>query len=79
MIPSSEWILLFLIGVAVIKPEDLPSLAKSASQLIKLANKLWKQITILNSENIKNYEPLLQKKHPFSIDLPKAKIPPHKD
>lgn len=74
MINYSEWIVLFLIGIILIKPDDLPIIAKNAGKFIGYLKSFWKEI--LKNQNNEN---IIHKKQPFWTHLEKAAVQPHKD
>jgi Sec-independent protein translocase protein TatA len=82
MLPNSEWILLALLAVVLLKPEDIPTLAKFLARLIRQARYLWNDLVVTEVDKHINIlensgEPL--KKHPFHLSPPKAKSQPVKD
>ena len=76
MIPYSEWLLLLLLAVVLLKPEEIPSLAQSIGKYLHYVRNLWQQI-IGNSTAVMNYSTC--KKHPFYVAPLGAKIQPIKD
>lgn len=81
MLPSSEWILLSLLAVILLKPEDIPAAARFLAKIIRSAQRFWKNIDILELEKhmTEQREEITQKKHPFHISPTKAKSQPVKD
>lgn len=76
MIPYSEWLLLLILAVVLLKPEEIPALAKSIGKCVHYVRKIWQQI-IGNSTNINSDYNC--KKHPFYVAPAGAKIQPIKD
>ncbi len=72
MLPNSEWILLAIIGVILLKPEDIPIIAKFIARFVHQAQQILKEL-------YSPYKIIPQKKHPFNGAPPKVKIPPAKD
>lgn len=82
MLPNSEWILLALLAVVLLKPEDIPTIAKFLAKTIRQVHLLWDDLVLseINKQiNVpKNLdEPL--KRHPFHISPPGSKSQPVKD
>ena len=72
MLPNSEWILLAIIGVILLKPEDIPIIAKFIARFVRQAQQILKEL-------YSPYKAIPQKKYPFNGTPPKVKIPPAKD
>jgi Sec-independent protein translocase protein TatA len=82
MLPNSEWILLALLAVVLLKPEDIPTIAKFLAKVIRQMQHLWNDVVLSEIDRHTNVsensnEPL--KKHPFHISPPGAKSQPVKD
>ncbi len=76
MIFHSEWIVLFLLAVVLLKPEEVPFLAKKIGKVVRYAKNLWHQI--IGDHFIDEYDHNF-KKHPFFVAPLGAKIQPIKD
>lgn len=76
MIFHSEWILLILLAVILLKPEEIPALARTIGKLIKYGKSLWQQVIGEHfiSSDINNTA-----KHPFCVAPQGAKTQPIKD
>lgn len=82
MLPNSEWILLALLAVVLLKPEDIPTLAKFLAKLIRQAQHLWNDLVLTEIDkhtNILENSEEHSKKHPFHLYPPEAKSQPVKD
>lgn len=82
MLPNSEWILLVLIAVILLKPEDVPIIVRFLAKFIRQAQSIWKNV-VNELDNSTNTSPTQSKsslkKHPFHVPIPKAKSQPMKD
>lgn len=80
MLPNSEWILLALLAVALLKPEDIPIVARFLAKAIQYARGLWNHLMIdeINKRTITEYD-ASSKKYPFHSSPAKAKSQPVKD
>jgi Sec-independent protein translocase protein TatA len=78
MLPNSEWILLVILAVILLKPEDIPMLANFLGKLIRQAqqtlNYLIPELRLSKANHLKT-----QKMHPFHTAPPKSRIQPFKD
>lgn len=74
MLPNSEWILLAILAVILLKPDDIPNIAKLIGKLVRYANNLWGELIALDKET----RPL-KAKNPFHCAPPKARIQALKD
>jgi Sec-independent protein translocase protein TatA len=81
MLPNSEWILLALLAVILLKPEDVPKIAKFLAKAMRQAQNLWNELALseLDKHNEKEQSAANSKKHPFNLSPPKAKSGPVKD
>jgi Sec-independent protein translocase protein TatA len=81
MLPNSEWILLALLAVILLKPEDVPKIAKFLAKAMRQAQHLWNELALseLDKHNGTEYSKTDSKKHPFNLTPPKAKPGPVKD
>jgi Sec-independent protein translocase protein TatA len=86
MLPNSEWILLALLAVILLKPEDVPKIAKFLAKAMRQAQHLWNELALseLNKHNATEHSgdkhsEADSKKHPFNLAPPKAKSGPMKD
>lgn len=75
MIINSEWVLLILLAVVLLKPEEIPALAKTVGKIVKYVRNLWQQII---SENFHSSDSS-SAKHPFCVAPHGAKTQPIKD
>lgn len=82
MLPNSEWILLALLAVVLLKPEDVPTLARFLARFIRQAQQLWNDLVVTEIDKhthvLKNFKEH-SKKHPFRLSPPRAKSQPVKD
>lgn len=76
MIPYSEWLLLLILAVVLLKPEEIPALAKSLGRFMRYVSKIWQQV-IGNTTDILNHSN--HKKHPFYVAPLGAKVQPIKN
>lgn len=74
MIPYSEWLLLLILAVVLLKPAEVPGLAKSLGKYVRYVKNLWQQII---GKSIDNHSSC--KKYPFFVAPAGAKIQPIKD
>jgi Sec-independent protein translocase protein TatA len=78
MLPNSEWILLAILAVILLKPEDIPIIASFLGKLMRQARQAWSdlipELGISKATNLK-----IQKMHPFHSAPPKSKVQPFKD
>lgn len=78
MLPNSEWILLVILAVILLKQEDIPMLANFLGNLIRQAQQIWNdlmpELRPSKANNLKT-----QKMHPFHAAPPKSRIQPFKD
>lgn len=78
MLPNSEWILLAILAVILLKPEDIPMIASFFGKLMRQARQTWNdlipELKLSKATNLKT-----QKMHPFHTAPPKSKIQPFKD
>ncbi len=81
MLPNSEWILLALLAVVLLKPEDIPVVARFLAKAIKQAQTLWNDLIIdeVKKYTDSEYVESTPKKHPFHAAPSKAKSQPVKD
>lgn len=81
MLPNSEWILLTLLAVVLLKPEDIPIVARFLAKAIQHARGLWNHLITdeINKHTHAEYDDASSKKHPFHIPPAKAKSQPVKD
>ncbi len=82
MLPNSEWILLALLAVVLLKPEDIPTIAKFLAKLIRQGQHLWNDLVLTEIDkhtNILENPSESLKKHPFHLSPPGAKSQPVKD
>lgn len=81
MLPNSEWILLALLAVILLKPEDIPTIAKFLAKIIHQTQRFLKNIDLLDLEKHFTNSPQesSKKKHPFHVSPAKAKSQPVKD
>ena len=81
MLPNSEWILLALLAVILLKPEDVPKIAKFLAKAIRQAQHLWNELALreFDKQHEKDQSAASSKKHPFNLSPPKAKSGPVKD
>ena len=81
MLPNSEWILLALLAVILLKPKDVPKIAKFLTKAIRQAQHLWNELALseLDKHNATEHSDANSKKHPFNLAPPKAKSGPVKD
>jgi len=77
MLPNSEWILLAVLAVILLKPEDIPVIARFVAKFVRQTQKMWSDIVPEFDKTSTNAE--LQKKHPFHSAPLKANIAPLKD
>jgi len=81
MLPNSEWILLAVLAVILLKPEDIPVVARFLAKAIRQVQQFLKNIDLLEIE--KHLEDSSHeaspKKHPFHVSPPKSKSQPVKD
>ncbi len=78
MLPNSEWILLAILAVILLKPEDIPIIASFLGKLIRQARQTWSEL-IPELGLSKANHPKTQKMHPFHSAPPKSKVQPFKD
>mgnify|MGYP000443903322 CR=1 FL=1 len=82
MLPNSEWILLVLLAVVLLKPEDIPTIAKFLAKAIRQMQHLWNDLVLSEIDrytNVSENSDESLKKHPFHIPPPGAKSQPVKD
>jgi len=81
MLPNSEWILLILLAVILLKPEDIPMVARLLARIIRQVQHFLKNLDLLDLEKHLENPPLESspKKHPFHASPTKAKSQPIKD
>ncbi len=81
MLPNSEWILLALLAVILLKPEDVPKIAKFLAKAMRQAQHLWNELALseLDKHTTPEHSDADSKKHPFNLSPPKAKSGPVKD
>lgn len=81
MLPNSEWILLAILAVILLKPEDIPTVARFLAKAIRQVQQFLKHIDLLELEkHLENSTPdASPKKYPFHVAPPKAKSQPVKD
>ncbi len=86
MLPNSEWILLALLAVILLKPEDVPKIAKFLAKAMRQAQHLWNELALSELDKYNTTEhskgkhsDANAKKHPFHLAPPKAKSQPVKD
>jgi Sec-independent protein translocase protein TatA len=81
MLPNSEWILLALLAVVLLKPEDVPTIAKFLAKTIRQAQHLWNDLVLnqIDKHTILENSAEHLKKHPFHLSPPEAKSQPLKD
>jgi len=86
MLPSSEWILLALLAVILLKPEDVPKIAKFLAKAMRQAQDLWNELALseLDKHNTTEHSgaehsDANSKKHPFNLSPTKAKSGPVKE
>ena len=87
MLPNSEWILLGLLAVILLKPKDIPVMAKSLARIIRKAQRLWNDLVLTDDEHTFTFSDFPsptnhkegEEKHPFHLSPPKAKSQPVKD
>lgn len=77
MIPYSEWLLLLILAVVLLKPEEIPVLAKSLGIFVRYFSKIWQKVIIGNATDVLNHSN--HKKHPFYVAPLGAKIQPIKN
>jgi Sec-independent protein translocase protein TatA len=77
MLPNSEWILLAVLAVILLKPEDIPVIARFIAKFVRQAQQMWNYMVPEFDKTAINTE--LQKTHPFHSAPPQAKIAPLKD
>lgn len=76
MLPNSEWILLAILAVILLKPDDIPAIARLLGKLAIHTNQLWNDLTGFNAEHLDLKK---QKLQPFNCAPQKARIQPCKD
>ena len=78
MLPNSEWVLLAILAVILLRPEDIPMIASFLGKLIRQAQQTWNdlmpELKFSKATDLKT-----QKMHPFHAAPPKSKIQPFKD
>lgn len=82
MLPNSEWILLALLAIVLLKPEDIPTIAKFLAKAIRQMQHLWNDVVLSEIDrhtNVPQNSDESLKKHPFHISPPGAKSQPVKD
>ena len=81
MLPNSEWILLALLAVILLKPEDVPKIAKFLAKAMRQAQHVWNELALseLDKRNTTEHSDANSKKHPFNLSPPKAKSGPVKE
>lgn len=78
MLPNSEWILLALLAVILLKSEDIPVIAKFVAKFVRQAQQMWRDL-VLHELDKDDANTNTQKKYPFHCAPPKTKLPPVKD
>ena len=76
MLPNSEWILLAILVVILLKPDDIPAIARFLGKIMHKTNQMWDVFNWLNKKNPSLRE---QKLEPFHCAPPKSRIQAIKD
>lgn len=88
MLPNSEWIVLAVLALVLLKPEDIPKAAKILAKFMRQAQDLWTSLSNLdgfaNLDNGARNAPeknthVNRKKNPFHLAPDQAKSQPVKD
>lgn len=80
MLPNSEWVLLALLGVILLKPEDIPVVARFLAKCTRQAQYFLRNLDLIDLEkHLKDSSEQDIKKHPFHMSPPGAKSQPVKD
>ena len=77
MLPNSEWLLLAILAIILLKPEDIPVIARFIGKLVQQAQQMLGGVAAELNQNNTSIE--VKKKHPFHGAPPKAKVQPIKD
>jgi Sec-independent protein translocase protein TatA len=77
MLPNSEWLLLAILAIILLKPEDIPVIARFIGKLVHQAQQMWSELAAEFNQN--NTSTKVEKMHPFHGAPPKAKVQPMKD